>query len=397
MAGVDPAHLAAAARDLTWLFPVGQPECGAWDITRLEPLENLRLFLQRNLPVDALDLRDPKQLYELLVAVDAYAREDPETNDDNRKRLNSTNANIAISVGFMIWLHGEKSGAYEYRWSEAAKALGYSERARDVRPDRRPEPQTKSRSQTTYFLKKYLAYSWELLNEHNTRKAILKLVEARRFSLKSQTARIFPPKEVEAYWEAGWGPERETFTVDQPATYPSFNSIIDNPDIGDERSFVGLRHLKFNGVKAVGENIWNNHIWARAGDTLLVRIYVNNVGADNFDVVAAGHIQQARLRIALYHAEREHSIFGELSAVNAKTVWDGATVHVDEGVGIEFVSNSLILENNVHPGPIGLALDQDAVQRDGVLLGYQEMDGAIRPGYQYDSYISIELKVTANR
>ena len=35
-----------------------------------------------------------------------------------------------------------------------------------------------------------------------------------------------------------WGPERTTFTMEKPATYPTFNSITNNPTIGDERDFV---------------------------------------------------------------------------------------------------------------------------------------------------------------
>ena len=35
---------------------------------------------------------------------------------------------------------------------------------------------------------------------------------------------------------SAWGPERATFTMDNPATYPTFNSITDNPHISDERN-----------------------------------------------------------------------------------------------------------------------------------------------------------------
>ncbi len=34
-----------------------------------------------------------------------------------------------------------------------------------------------------------------------------------------------------------YGPERETFTIEKPASYITFNSITNNPNYGDERNF----------------------------------------------------------------------------------------------------------------------------------------------------------------
>jgi hypothetical protein len=48
-----------------------------------------------------------------------------------------------------------------------------------------------------------------------------------------------------------WGPNRSTFTIDSPANYVTFNSITDNPNIGDERNFVGIRESGTN-------NLWSD-------------------------------------------------------------------------------------------------------------------------------------------
>ena len=42
---------------------------------------------------------------------------------------------------------------------------------------------------------------------------------------------------------SAWGPERATFTMENPASYPTFNSITDNPTIGDERDFVRVGEI----------------------------------------------------------------------------------------------------------------------------------------------------------
>ena len=41
--------------------------------------------------------------------------------------------------------------------------------------------------------------------------------------------------------EENWEPDRKKFTMEEPAPYAVFNSIIDNPLVGDERSFVRIR------------------------------------------------------------------------------------------------------------------------------------------------------------
>jgi hypothetical protein len=40
-----------------------------------------------------------------------------------------------------------------------------------------------------------------------------------------------------------YGPDRPTFTMANPATYVTFNSITDDPAVGDERNFFRVRDL----------------------------------------------------------------------------------------------------------------------------------------------------------
>lgn len=49
-------------------------------------------------------------------------------------------------------------------------------------------------------------------------------------SLSSQTA-------------LAWGPERTIFTTENPAPFNTLNSIIDNPNYGDERNFFSVSKI----------------------------------------------------------------------------------------------------------------------------------------------------------
>ena len=48
------------------------------------------------------------------------------------------------------------------------------------------------------------------------------------------------------------GPERPSFTMEKPATYPIFNSIVDNPTIGCEKYFVSVGEIAPKGKTQLG-------------------------------------------------------------------------------------------------------------------------------------------------
>src|ERR1700744_1174775 len=80
-----------------------------------------------------------------------------------------------------------------------------------------------------------------------------------------------------------WGPDRPTFTMDNPSDHVAFDSITDNPSVGDERNFVGIRpDTGGNGIN----NVWTDNQTVTGGDTYLVRMYVHNDAASNLNLVA---------------------------------------------------------------------------------------------------------------
>lgn len=59
---------------------------------------------------------------------------------------------------------------------------------------------------------------------------------------------------------------------------------------------------------------------------------------------------------------------------------------------VVFDTEYALLENNAHPDG-GLQLGDAALSSDGVQLGYEEMNGIIKPGYQYAGYMTFRLHV----
>ena len=73
-----------------------------------------------------------------------------------------------------------------------------------------------------------------------------------------------------------WGPsERETFTWENKAPHAVFNSIENNPQIGDERDFVRIRK--------VGDLTWSNEIKIEANTEYEVFIYFHNNAMENLN------------------------------------------------------------------------------------------------------------------
>lgn len=208
-------------------------------------------------------------------------------------------------------------------------------------------------------------------------------IDAGKDSAGLGTKKPEPSNQLTSYWRAGWGPDRPTFTVDDAATYPVFNSITDNSVFGDERNFVNIR-------RADAENVWFDDLWAEPGDELFMRVYVSNSGLKNSESDPVQEaIQQARIELGLSEGDDEWSVFGTLSAVNAQTVWDGATIHTDPGVDVVMDATTAKVETNAGTRD----LPAEAFDPEGALLGYERADGIVRPVYEEAAYVTVRLRV----
>ena len=71
----------------------------------------------------------------------------------------------------------------------------------------------------------------------------------------------------------------------------TLNSISDNPNIGDEKNFVGARLLSDT------SRVWNaNSIEAVDGETYVIRAYVHNNSPKEYDAVARGPAPMSKCR-----------------------------------------------------------------------------------------------------
>ena len=191
-----------------------------------------------------------------------------------------------------------------------------------------------------------------------------------------------------------WGPkDRQTFTWSNPADHVCFNSMTDNPEIGDEANFVRVR-------KAGGHDEFVDNVIVEPGEEYEVNIYYhNNASASLNEGDRRGIAENVRLRMnyiaSTLNAGEAAVIRGTISSSNAipKEVWDTAYLNAKEAVGLRYVPNSAVLHNTGSLG--GTVLNDDAVfgKDGGTYLGYSKGYWGMIPGCnEYAGYVTFRLK-----
>ena len=188
-----------------------------------------------------------------------------------------------------------------------------------------------------------------------------------------------------------WGPERATYTWEDPAYEPTFNSITNNPSIGDERNFVRVREYGTN-------DTYSDNVNVEVGKTYEVYVYYhNNAGADtNND--GSGVANNVRLRMEApeaVDAGEAAVIKGIISATNTNPseVWDTAFLHTDEIVYLRYVDGSAVIHNGGSSD--GKTLSDSALwDNQGVFLAYYDNYWGVVPGCnEYAGYVTFQIKV----
>lgn len=188
-----------------------------------------------------------------------------------------------------------------------------------------------------------------------------------------------------------WFPDRPTFTVAHPAPYVTFNSITDNPNYGDERTFFDAKDNVDNNSGGFA-----NKVKVQDGETVYLRTYVHNNAADNLNDAAhqfKGVAKNAKVRIYLPTATatalRANSYISASNA-NPGEVADTVDFYGDLPFSLSYVPGSAVTFNNAHPQ--GMALN-DSIVNGGAPLGYQNADGNISGCFQYVNLVTIKVKV----
>lgn len=180
---------------------------------------------------------------------------------------------------------------------------------------------------------------------------------------------------------ADWGPSRPTFSWNHPASYITFNSITDNPQYGDERTFFGVRDI---GITQTSKSIK-----VKDNQELVFQIYFHNNAADNLNLVATN----TRVRIALPKTPSANTFStAHITADNATPADVGDTVALtgDRPFTVEYQPGTAQIWNNVLRGTL---LSDSIVAAGGALIGYDKINGELPGCAQFSGYVTIKVRV----
>ena len=186
---------------------------------------------------------------------------------------------------------------------------------------------------------------------------------------------------------SAWGPDRPTYTVEHPADHITFNSITNNPNVGDERNFVVVKD-------AANQNSggWQDDINVQPGKEYLVRIYAHNNAASSLNLTAVNTRVSASVPTT---TGKRVPISGFVSADNAspQQVWDDISLNSTQDFNVAYVAGSARIYNNGYAaGGNGQALPDSIVTAAGAPIGYNGPNGRVPGCFQYANYITFKVK-----
>ena len=192
---------------------------------------------------------------------------------------------------------------------------------------------------------------------------------------------------------SAYGPERRTFTVKEPADYPTFNSITDNPAVGDERNFVRVIEVGNGGN-------YRDTAKVTAGKEYEVYIYFHNNAKSrlNNEEGAPGIAKQVKVATGLstwtINSSKKAKISATISSINTNPteVWDEAYLETDSAkdIVLKYVSASAIIHNGY--GANGTVLSQSLFSTEGTYIGEEYLNGYIPGCAEFSGFITYRLR-----
>ena len=186
-----------------------------------------------------------------------------------------------------------------------------------------------------------------------------------------------------------WGPDRPVFSGNTPATYPVFNSMTDNPVVGDERNFVRVREA--------GVGNYTNQVTFEPGKVYEVSVYFHNNAASNLNASGKGLAKDATLKMEVPNVVTggvNAALTGTISASNTNPlkVWDEAYGKNATGsdIAVRYVSGSARFTSQ---GAINGQAVPDTLFTTGAKLGYSAQDGVVPGCNEFSGYVTFKLRV----
>lgn len=181
---------------------------------------------------------------------------------------------------------------------------------------------------------------------------------------------------------SGWGPARPLYDSDS-SPYATLDSLWENPNIGDERAFYGVRE---EGSTAP----WSQDLEVKPGKRYVVRAYIhNNAGSDR---AVARDVNLAVNLPTCSGLSIGSNAFVKASNTFPNEMWGSITFTSSRTFNLAYVEGSAHLYGNAY-GKDGVKIKGTAfLTSAGTLLGSAALDGKVRAGYENALYFTYVVR-----
>jgi hypothetical protein len=198
--------------------------------------------------------------------------------------------------------------------------------------------------------------------------------------------------------KGAWGPARQTFIVASPATYVTFNSIVDNPTYGDERDFLHVKPVEESSSKYVS----SIKLIPEMTYKILV-FYHNNASKSrngvHFDGVGVAEGAYVRAEFPSYVRKDKvcyANVYLGAQNANPRYVFNSIVFTSDSTVTLRYVPNSAKLHNFVNDNPSDstireFALSPEQLFGEGAPIGFDSMNGRLPGCNEYAGFITFQM------
>ncbi len=188
-----------------------------------------------------------------------------------------------------------------------------------------------------------------------------------------------------------WGPSRTTFTMQNPASYVTFNSITDNPTHGDERNFMRAKE------KTANDGSYSDNVALTPGKKYTVMIFYHNNAKESLNANGTGIAKNAYARAevpAIVKNGVPTEMAGYVGASNAtpKSVYDEVKFTNSSGkdIALHYVPGSTVIHSF---GAVNKKVMPDTIlSANGVPLGYDSLNGNLPGCNEYSGYITFDVQ-----
>ena len=184
-----------------------------------------------------------------------------------------------------------------------------------------------------------------------------------------------------------WGPDRETFTIEKPATFVTLNSITNNPKQGDERQFLRVKE------STAPDSAYGDNVSLIPGKEYTVYLYYHNNAAVNYNLTAVNTYAKAEIPSIVKKGSDGTKGVGYVGASNAKPtqVWDDISFanKTNADIALRYVTGSATIHNF---GKTNGAKISDQIVGTGAPLGYDSLNGELPGCNEFAGYVIFNVR-----